>query len=55
MSLDVKVLFGNISFSSAPAFSSRIDALEMAGYSPSYTVSGSEYGDFNFVFENYPV
>ena len=34
MSLDVKVLFGNLSLVNAPAFSSRTKVLWMAGYSP---------------------
>ena len=43
MSLDVKVLFGNLSLVSAPAFSSRSKALQIAGYSPSYR--GSNHMD----------
>ena len=39
MSLDVKVLFGNLSLVSAPAFSSRTKALQMVGYSPGYPVN----------------
>ena len=47
MSLDVKVLFGNLSLVSAPAFSYRTRVLRMAGYSPDYPVNTSENGDFN--------
>ena len=47
-SLDVKVLFGNLSLVSAPAFFlSRTEVLQMEGYSPGYPVNVSENGDFN--------
>ena len=55
MSLDVKVLFGNLSLVSAPAFSSRTKVLQMAGYSSSYPVNATENGDFNLGSESYPV
>ena len=56
MSLNVKVLFGNHDSVSAPAFSSRIKVLRMAGYSPGYPVNISENGDFNLIgCESYPV
>ena len=45
MSLDVKVLFGNLSLVSAPAFSSRTEVLRKAGDSPGYPVNASENGD----------
>ena len=52
MSLDVKVLFGNLSLVGAPAFSSRTKVFRMAGYSPSYPVNASENGDFNLDCKN---
>ena len=55
MSLDVKVLFGNLSLVRAPAFSSRTKALQMAGYSPGYLVNTYENGDFNLGCKSYPV
>ena len=54
MSLDVKVLFGNLSLFSAPAFSSRTEVLQIAGYSPGYPVNTSENGDFNLGYRIYP-
>ena len=47
MSLDVKVLFGNLSLVSAPAFSYRTKVIQMARSSPGYPVNASENGDFN--------
>ena len=55
MPLDVKVLLGNLSLVSAPAFSSRTKVLWMAGYSLGYTVNASENGDFNLGCKSYPV
>ena len=55
MSLDVKVLFGNLSLVSAPAFSSRTKVLLMTGYSPGYPVNASENDDFNLGRESYLV
>ena len=52
MSLDVKVLFGNLSLVRAPTFSSRTKVLWMAGYSPGYPVNASENGDFNLGCES---
>ena len=40
MSLDVKILFGNLSFS---------------GCSPGYPVNATEIGDFNLGCETFPV
>ena len=55
MSLDVKVLFGNLSLVRAAALSFRTKALRMAGYSPDYPVNASENGDFSLCCESYPV
>ena len=48
MSLEIKVLFGNLSLVSAPGFSSRTKVLWMTGYSPGYPVNASENGDFKY-------
>ena len=55
MSLDVKILFGNLSLVRAPALSYRTKALWMAGYSPGYPVNTSENGNFNLGCDSYPV
>ena len=55
MSLDVEVLFDNLTLVHAPTFSFRIKALWMAGCSPGYPVNASENGDFNLGYESYPV
>ena len=55
MSLDVKVLFGNLSLVRAPAVSFRTKALWMAGYSLGYPVNAFENGDFNLGCDSYIV
>ena len=55
MFLDVKVLFSNLNLVRAPAFSSRIKALRMTGYSLSYPVNASENGNFKLSLESCPV
>ena len=57
MSLDAKVLFGNLSLVRAlvVVLSSRTKALRMAGYSHGYPVNASENGNFNLGCESYPI